>query len=91
MSSKAQQTRERAYQIWEEEGRPEGREVDHWLQAESELHESVSATDTQPDGGPRRAEDDPAEATATDAAKSLQEDSDVEQAAQKLSEGNERA
>ena len=25
MSSKAQRTRERAYQIWEEEGRPEGR------------------------------------------------------------------
>jgi len=25
-----QQVRERAYQIWEEEGRPEGREQFHW-------------------------------------------------------------
>ena len=25
--------RTRAYELWEAEGRPEGREVDHWLQA----------------------------------------------------------
>jgi DUF2934 family protein len=29
--------RERAYQLWEQEGRPEGRHLDHWLQAEHEL------------------------------------------------------
>jgi hypothetical protein len=29
--------RERAYVIWEREGRPHGRELEHWLQAESEL------------------------------------------------------
>jgi hypothetical protein len=29
--------RERAYQLWEQEGRPEGRHMDHWLQAEREL------------------------------------------------------
>ncbi len=29
--------RERAYEIWEEEGRPEGRAVDHWLRARWEL------------------------------------------------------
>ena len=29
--------RERSYQIWEQEGRPEGRDLDHWLQAEREL------------------------------------------------------
>jgi hypothetical protein len=28
---------ERAYQIWEREGRPHGRDMDHWLQAEREL------------------------------------------------------
>lgn len=28
---------ERAYQIWEEEGRPEGREQEHWLRAEAEI------------------------------------------------------
>ncbi|MCY0096931.1 DUF2934 domain-containing protein [Hoeflea ulvae] len=29
--------RERAYEIWESEGRPEGREAQHWEQARSEL------------------------------------------------------
>ena len=29
--------RERAYELWEQEGRPEGRHLDHWLQAEHEL------------------------------------------------------
>jgi hypothetical protein len=29
--------RERSYQLWEQEGRPEGRHLDHWLQAEQEL------------------------------------------------------
>jgi hypothetical protein len=29
--------RERSYQIWEQEGRPAGRHLDHWLRAEQEL------------------------------------------------------
>ena len=29
--------RERAYKIWEENGRPDGREIEHWLQAERDL------------------------------------------------------
>ena len=29
--------RDRAYAIWEREGRPQGRERDHWLQARWEL------------------------------------------------------
>ena len=29
--------RRRAYELWEAEGRPEGRERDHWLQAELEI------------------------------------------------------
>ncbi len=28
---------ERAYQIWEREGRPPGREIEHWLRAEAEI------------------------------------------------------
>jgi predicted extracellular nuclease len=40
----------RAYQIWEEEGRPEGREVEHWQRAADELtaprgHARVTAAD----------------------------------------------
>jgi len=26
-----------AYLIWEQEGRPEGRDLDHWLQAEAQV------------------------------------------------------
>ena len=29
--------RRRAYEIWEQEGRPDGREVDHWLRAAREI------------------------------------------------------
>ena len=29
--------RERAYEIWEEEGRPAGREAQHWQQAAAEI------------------------------------------------------
>ncbi|MDM8000028.1 MAG: DUF2934 domain-containing protein [Dehalococcoidia bacterium] len=28
-----------AYSIWEEEGRPEGRALDHWLKAEAQWNE----------------------------------------------------
>jgi hypothetical protein len=31
----------RAREIWEREGRPEGRDKDHWLQAETELRQEA--------------------------------------------------
>jgi hypothetical protein len=31
-----QRIRERAYELWEREGRPHGRHLDHWVQAERE-------------------------------------------------------
>ena len=34
--------RKRAFAIWEEEGRPEGRHLDHWLQAGAEIGLSSS-------------------------------------------------
>ena len=37
-----QAVRERAYAIWEEEGRPGGRHLDHWLRAEAEINLSSS-------------------------------------------------
>jgi hypothetical protein len=37
-----EQTRERAYYIWEKAGRPEGRDLEHWLVAKTE---EVSATE----------------------------------------------
>jgi hypothetical protein len=33
----------RAYDIWEQAGRPEGQELEHWFQAESELRQSESS------------------------------------------------
>ena len=32
-----ERVRQRAYELWESEGRPAGREYDHWLQAEREV------------------------------------------------------
>jgi hypothetical protein len=32
-----QRITERARQLWEEDGRPEGRDMEYWLQAEEEL------------------------------------------------------
>jgi hypothetical protein len=42
----------RAREIWEREGRPEGRDKEHWLQAEAELRQQP----TQP-GGAMNSED----------------------------------
>ena len=35
--------RRRAYEIWEEEGRPEGREAEHWEMAMRQLEMSTQA------------------------------------------------
>jgi hypothetical protein len=44
----------RAYEIWEQEGRPEGRDLQHWLQAEQELsaksNGSTQSASLQPNG-----------------------------------------
>jgi hypothetical protein len=41
--------RQRAFQIWETEGRPEGRDVEHWLRAEAEVrHAADVASPDQP-------------------------------------------
>ena len=32
-----QRVQERAYDIWQNTGRPEGKSVEHWLQAEAEI------------------------------------------------------
>ncbi len=37
----AAQVRLRAYQLWELEGRPEGRERIHWIRAEAEIREKI--------------------------------------------------
>ena len=41
-STGEQAIRERAYAIWEQEGRPDGKDLDHWLRAEAEI---IAATE----------------------------------------------
>jgi hypothetical protein len=41
---RVQAIRERAYEIWEQEGRPDGKDLDHWLRAEAEI---IAATEGQ--------------------------------------------
>lgn len=40
----------RAYELWEQEGRPEGGDLRHWLQAEKELGSNSSSDSAQPFG-----------------------------------------
>ena len=39
--------RERAYELWEQAGRPEGRAVEHWLQAETEIAAAEKGLDQE--------------------------------------------
>jgi hypothetical protein len=36
-AEKEQAIRERTYAIWEDEGRPHGKDLEHWLRAEAEM------------------------------------------------------
>lgn len=38
-----EEIRQRAHALWERSSRPEGREVDHWLEAENELRREREA------------------------------------------------
>jgi Protein of unknown function (DUF2934) len=37
IDEREEQIRRRAHELWEQEGKPEGREMDFWLQAEREI------------------------------------------------------
>jgi Protein of unknown function (DUF2934) len=47
MDDYTQRVRLRAYLIWEREGRPEGREAEHWRQAEHEVAQEKDAAGLQ--------------------------------------------
>jgi hypothetical protein len=47
---------QRAFEIWEQEGRPEGRDWNHWLAAEAELRQS----DLKKQRGKKISSEDPA-------------------------------
>jgi hypothetical protein len=44
-SDRERRVRERAYAIWEREGRPQGREAEHWLEAEREIAAETEIAD----------------------------------------------
>ena len=43
--------RQRAQELWEADGRPEGRELQHWLEAEREILELSVAGEEDPGAG----------------------------------------
>ena len=46
-----EQIRNRAYQIWEREGQPHGRNLEHWLQAHWELMNEAAAKNGSAEAG----------------------------------------
>ena len=42
--SRRRKIAERAYAIWENEGKPHGRDIGHWLEAEAEIAAQSGAT-----------------------------------------------
>ena len=43
MASNEDRIRQRAYEIWEQEGRPDGEDLKHWLQAFQEIAANIEA------------------------------------------------
>jgi hypothetical protein len=43
LQDREQAVREHAYAIWEQDGRPEGRSLAHWCQAEAEIGANAEA------------------------------------------------
>ena len=63
--------RTRAYEIWEAEGRPIGRDADHWFRALEEVSASPAMTTPEPKASVKRAaKKAPAVATTSKAAAS---------------------
>lgn len=60
MSNRDQRTRERAHQLWEQEGRPEGREHEHWDRAAREIEEQEADRDSSDRGALKNDEEVPA-------------------------------
>jgi hypothetical protein len=46
MNDRDERIRQRAYQIWEEEGRPEGQETRHWEEASREFSSEEETRDS---------------------------------------------
>ena len=56
MTENDAERRRRAYEIWEREGRPEGRHADHWERAQQSdsAPDRIDSPEAPPEGAPRR-------------------------------------
>lgn len=43
-----ERVRQRAYELWEQDGRPHGRHVEYWQRARAEIEGEDGATDAEP-------------------------------------------
>jgi hypothetical protein len=68
MMDNAERIRLRAYEIWIQQGQPEGREFDHWQQARREVLGSL-AENRDENGEPEQPEQKSPERQQTDAEK----------------------
>jgi hypothetical protein len=50
-----QKISEKAYRLWETEGQPQGRDLDHWVRAEREADEATGSTQANEGEGNRTA------------------------------------
>lgn len=68
MSVAHEQVRELAYRLWQEDGAPEGRAMDYWLQAEAALTAIPTKAPAKPAAAPKAATKPkaPAKAKATE-------------------------
>jgi hypothetical protein len=80
------QIRERAYQLWQADGRPEGRSTEYWLRAEADLAGTADPGDGRGEEGAPTAMDEPAAAPAKGRRKAAPTEAPAEAAAQE-SEG----
>lgn len=70
MDNREEQLRQRAYDIWQSEGEPHGRDRDHWEQAERDFAPATSeGAEPKPAAGPkaggtRRKKAEPSDASA---------------------------
>lgn len=70
MDDREQQRRERAYKLWEDEGRPEGAHDDHWKRAEDQHElteqESDDVTKVNQEADDKSTKEDEASENAAD-------------------------
>ena len=65
MSTHEDQIRQRAYQIWEREGRPHGDDLKHWMQAFQEIAENAQPSTLKPARATKMTTSSPDAKTAT--------------------------